>query len=93
MVGSFVIYGDGLHLFGGTEPKTISEKGTMCLLTIRENVLYKSRTRHKQRASVYQIQIKLSIIIVMKTTSIAAGAALLLTLPECCSDVLIPHVA
>ena len=57
--------------------KTISEKGTMCLLTIRENVLYKSRTRHEQRASVYQIQIKLFIIIVMNTTSIAAGAAVL----------------
>lgn len=57
--------------------KTISEKGTMCLLTIRENVLYKSRTRHEQRASVYQIQIKLFIIIVMNTTSIAAGVAVL----------------
>ena len=40
-------------------------------------MLYKSRTRHEQRASVYQIQIKLFIIIVMNTTSIAAGAAVL----------------
>ena len=58
--------------------KTISEKGTTCLLTICENVVYKSRTRHEQRASVYQIQIKLFIIIVMNTTSIAAGVAVLL---------------
>ena len=47
-------------------------------LTILKNVLYKSRTRHEQRASVYQIQIKLFIIIVMNTTSIAAGVAVLL---------------
>lgn len=70
--------------------KTISEKGTTCLLTICENVVYKSRTRHEQRASVYQIQIKLFIIIVMDTTSIAAGAALLL-LPECCCAVQMVH--
>ena len=43
-------------------------------------MLYKSRTRHEQRASVYQIQIKLFIIIVMNTTSIAAGVAVLLAL-------------
>lgn len=68
----------------------LSEKGTTCLLTICENVVYKSRTRHEQRASVYQIQIKLFIIIVMNTTSIAAGAALLL-LPECCCAVQMVH--
>jgi hypothetical protein len=66
-------------------PKTISEKGTSGLLTICENVLSKSRTRHEQRASVYQIQIKLFIIIVMNTTSIAAGAALLLLPVYCCA--------
>ena len=52
---------------------------------------YKSRTRHEQRASVYQIQIKL-FIIVMNTTAIAAGAALLL-LPECCCAVQMVHGA
>ncbi len=72
--------------------KTISEKGTSCLLTICENVLYKSRTQREQRASVYQIQIKLFIIIVMNTTSIAAGAVLLL-LPECCCAVQMVHGA
>lgn len=41
-------------------------------------MLYKSRTQHEQRASVYQIQIKLFIIIVMNTTTIAAGVAVLL---------------
>ena len=55
--------------------KTISEKGTSCLLTICENVVYKPCTQREQRASVYQIQIKLFIIIVMNTTSIAARAA------------------
>lgn len=64
----------------------------MCLLTIRENVLYKSRTRHERRTSVYQIQIKLFIIIVMNTTAIAAGAALLL-LPACCCAVQMVHGA
>ncbi len=72
--------------------KTISEKGTTCLLTICENVVYKSRTRHERRTSVYQIQIKLSIIIVMKTTSIAAGAAVLL-LPVCYCAVQMEHGA
>lgn len=72
--------------------KTISEKETKCILTIRKNVVYRLRTRHERRTSVYQIQIKLSIIIVMKTTSIAAKAALLL-LPVCCCAVQMVHVA
>ena len=72
--------------------KTISEKGTSCLLTILKNVVYKLCTQREQRASVYQIQIKLSIIIVMNTTSTAAGAALLL-LPLCCCAVQLVHGA
>lgn len=72
--------------------KSISEKVTMSLLTILKNVLYRTRTRHERRTSVYQIQIKLSIIIVMNTTSIAAGAALLL-LPVCCGAVQMVHGA
>lgn len=63
----------------------------MSLLTILKNVLYRTRTRHERRTSVYQIPIKL-FIIVMNTTTIAAGAALLL-LPACCCAVQMVHGA